>query len=388
MFEIISMEMSLIPILLSSLAIYLFFVVALIIGVRWLRPRYTERRPFVSVVVAARNEEYSLPRLLDALIQQTYERFEVVIVNDRSTDKTPEIVRQYAVRDSRITLVNIEQRSQEMPPKKHAITQGILASRGEILCFTDADCLPTREWVESLVRSFDDKVGIVVGYSLYDSHLTAIEDRAIGLKGILQRFLHRFVLYEAKKVAALSAGSTGLGLPWLCKASNLAYRKNVWEEVGGFEALREVMSGDDDLFLQRVVRLTSWEVAHATSPESIVRTAPVSTFTDFIAQRKRHFSVGTRYPIYIQALIALYHASNVALYASMIFLVLSRDGVLLGIGAFGAKLFADSLLFLLATPQFRRRRFLPDVVFMEILYIPYILFVGPLGFVGKIEWKN
>ncbi len=275
-----------------------------------------------------------------------------------------------------------------MPPKKHAVTQGILASRGEILCFTDADCLPSRQWVESMVSYFDTNVGIVAGYSLYDPQLTPLEVRHAGFLGLLQKILHSFVVYEGRKVAALAGGSAGLGIPWLCKASNLAYRRKVWDDVGGFSAISDVLSGDDDLFLQRVVHLTSWDVVQASAPEATVHTLPPPTISAFVAQRRRHFSVGMRYPIGIQLLIALYHASNAVFVISLVTLLLSGIALPAAVAAAAGRLIADSLLLLMATPPPRQARFLPGVLFLEGLYLMYILLIGPLGLFGKVEWKN
>jgi len=388
MFQSKSMESTLIPLLLIALPLYLFIVVALIAGLRRLKPGRSVEEPLVSVVVAARNEEHALPPLLEILIHQTYARLEIIIVDDRSEDATAEIVRSYAAHDQRITLVSIEEPALTMPPKKFAITQGIRASRGEILCFTDADCIPTRQWVEAMVSFFDNDVGVVSGYSLYDPSLIRPALRTRGLAGLLQKVLHAFIAYEARKVAALSAGFTGLGFPWLCKASNLAYRRRVWDEVGGFEAIRDVLSGDDDLFLQRVVRLTSWNIAHATAPAAVVHTVPAPTFSAFVSQRRRHFSVGTRYPVHIQFLIALFHASNLVLLLSIAILAIGSDALLTAGTALALKLGADSLLVLFATPPPRQIRLLTGVIFWEILYLLYIFIIGPLGLFGKFEWKS
>ena len=103
-----------------------------------------------SIIVPARNEEGNLPTLLDSLLESRYDPFEVIVVDDRSTDATAQVVRQYTTRDSRIRLLE----GAELPAgwfgKPWACMQGFRAARGDLLLFTDAD---TRHAPELLGRA-------------------------------------------------------------------------------------------------------------------------------------------------------------------------------------------------------------------------------------------
>jgi chlorobactene glucosyltransferase len=97
--------------------------------------------PFVSVIVPARNEERNLPRLLPSLLGQHYPNFEVIVIDDQSTDGTPEILAEWVARDVRLHVIRGEDlpRDEGWMGKPHAMMQGARVAKGEWLLFTDAD---------------------------------------------------------------------------------------------------------------------------------------------------------------------------------------------------------------------------------------------------------
>ena len=111
--------------------------------------------PLASVIVAARNEEKNLPGLIKDLTKQSYslDKIEIIIVNDRSTDKTEEILTEASKKYSFIKTINIRSKSKDIAPKKHALHQGINISKGEVIISTDADCRVGKNWVLSRVNS-------------------------------------------------------------------------------------------------------------------------------------------------------------------------------------------------------------------------------------------
>lgn len=363
-------------------AYYTIVLIGLAIGLRRLKYQPTEKTPFVSVIVAARNEEMNMPALLECLVHQNYPIFEVILVNDRSSDRTPAIVEEFQSRFTNIHRIDISETSKDMPAKKYALSQGIASSKGEILCFTDADCLPPRSWIRALVAGFNEKVGLVTGYSPYVNSIPQKGTRV----PILRRLFYRFIEYEEFKGATWSAGAIGLQKGWLCTGRSLAYRRKVFAEVGGFEKIKQSISGDDDLLLQLIRRETSWRIRYVTLPESFVPTLPPRDFAHFIQQRTRHFSAGKFFPISMKAFFFAFHASNLAIFLSFLgFLIFGAHNV--PIWPFLVKCLVDSLLFLAASPVFLQTSFASSFLLMEILYILYNSIVGPLGFISGFTWK-
>jgi glycosyltransferase involved in cell wall biosynthesis len=154
---------------LSIAAAFFYFLVhlCLLAGIKRTKVVRSDARPRVSVIVAARNEESTLRELLRCLLRQTYPSFEIIIVNDRSTDGTAGIIADVQKENPIIQRIDIAAVASDMPAKKNALKAGIEKSGGEVLCFTDADCSPPPTWIEELVSRFEPGVGLVAGYSPY-----------------------------------------------------------------------------------------------------------------------------------------------------------------------------------------------------------------------------
>ena len=150
----------------------------------------------ISVIIAARNEEKHLPHLLDSLISQKYskENYEIIVVDDRSVDNTAEIVREYKSKNNNITLLQVENESKHLLGKKGALDIGIRAAKHNILAFTDADCIPTHNWLEQINSHFTDDTDIVAGYSY------------VHYKNLFFKFLKNL---ERSSIFAVIAGSFG-----------------------------------------------------------------------------------------------------------------------------------------------------------------------------------
>lgn len=364
------------PAFLALAALYVVVNLLLAIGVLKGGRCRASATPFVSVIVAARNEEAHIPQLVEHLGNQDYRHYEVIIVNDRSTDQTGPLLKSAASRFPRLRTITVTQLSSDMPAKKHALERGIRASKGEILLFTDADCLPPRSWISSLVRCFSESTGLVAGYSPYHAQGTG---RIGGL------FLE-FIRYEELRAAIWTAGSIWWRLGWLCTGRNLAYRRAVWDEVGGYEKIKHSISGDDDLFLQHVRRTTRWKIRFVSSNDSHVPTAPPSSFMEFLNQRTRHFSAGKSFTLPMKAFFVAYHGANFLLYVGLVAGLLAGSPLL--VGAFEAKLASD--LFLMGSGlkiDNSPVQFLASPL-MEFFYLCYNVTMGPLGMRGAFRWKT
>jgi cellulose synthase/poly-beta-1,6-N-acetylglucosamine synthase-like glycosyltransferase len=364
-------------------AYYALVILALIMGIRRLQHVKFTAKPFVSVIVAARNEEANMHSLLDCLLRQDYPEYEIIIVNDRSTDRTPAIIEQSQQQNTNIRRIDITIPSPDMPSKKHALARGIAESKGEILVFTDADCLPPSTWLSRMIQGFEKKVGLVAGYSPY---LLRQESPSREPSAFTSLFL-KFIQYEEFKGATWSAGSIGLNRGWLCTGRSLAYRRAVYDEVGGFEDIRHSVSGDDDLFLQTVRRRTTWQIRYITSPGSYVPTWAPPTFREFVKQRIRHFSAGKYFSFPMKLFLLLFHFANLMILLSLMSGFVFGNSVVSFL-PYVIKSILDTTLFFTAAPVFGEKQFGPSFLFMEILVILYNSLIGPLGFLKRFEWKQ
>ena len=145
--------------------LYFTIIFSFFIGIVFLENLKNTKINKISVIIAARNEEKHLPNLLDSLISQNYqkENYEIIVVDDRSEDKTAAIVKKYQSKNSNITLLQIKNESKHLLGKKGALDKGIRSAMYDILAFTDADCVPTRNWLTQINRHFTDDTDVVAG---------------------------------------------------------------------------------------------------------------------------------------------------------------------------------------------------------------------------------
>lgn len=356
-------------------ACYAFIHLFALNGVSKLQPGKNSEQLHFSVIVAARNEERNIGNCLQSLIKLHYpkELHEIIIVDDRSTDATAKIVQEYRNKYSSIRLLSLDKITSDLPGKKNALNEAIKLSKYDILAFTDADCTVPPEWLTILSRYFEPAVGVVAGYSLSEEGV--VEKRSVKIG---KAFLHYL---EIKNSFGAAAG-IGLKSAYMCSGGNFAYRKKVFQQIGGFEKIKQSISGDDDLMIQLIQRETKWEIRYMTEPESFVKTQAPLTLAEFINQRKRHFSAANFYPLNMKMIFALVHSYNAILIISFFFVPF-----IAGIFALG-KFILDGILIRKAVRIFGNRTLTKWFVPLEICYIFYNLIVGPLGLFGTFNWKT
>jgi len=328
----------------------------------------------VSVIAAMKNEEKNVRQCLDSLINQDYpgNLLEIIVVDDNSTDTTPLILNEYGQKCSFITILKIADDDSIQSNKKYALNKAIEQSTGKILLFTDGDCIPSKNWIRSIVTYFDVKVGVVVGFS----PLIDPTDSRFG----------RVLKLDSLAATIVAAGSIGLNNVVTCTGRNLAYRREVFDQVNGFEEIKNIVSGDDDLFLQLVKKKTNWETRYATQIESIVPSFQTKSFSGFFRQKRRHLSAGKYYNLKVQTGYFLFHLANLCFFLFLFYSVFSGKFLLLSLSLFLCKLMADWLL--LKTGSFRFNFVFSFSTFLswEVFFLFYHLVIGPVSWIGKIRW--
>ncbi len=267
--------------ILAGTAIYLVFLVVLSVGLLRLRKPSGQGKPSISVVVPMHNEELRVAQTLRALSLQDYQGdWEIICVDDRSTDQTAEIVRGQVERDSRFRLIQIDPQEPDIPsPKKRALARGMDAAKGEILATTDADCVPPRHWISTMAGCFVEGVDLVQGpkHNLGDG-----------------RCSHRYQRLEMLAFVAAEAAGFALKRPFLASAPSLAYRAEVYRRAGGFHGLEGLISGDDDMLVHRMIRVGA-NPLYAMDASASVGTHPANSWQEVLNQRARWASNGSRY---------------------------------------------------------------------------------------------
>ena len=356
---------------------YAVIVLRLFFCARNLKRGENARQLFVSVIVAARNEEQNIGRCLDASVQQTYpaHRFEIIIVDDRSTDKTAAIVEKFCRQFSHVKLKQIEKVPAGIAPKKFAIEQGIESAKGEIILTTDADCAPAPGWVEAMISYFEPDVGLVAGFSPLE------EENSDSV------FTRLFTL-DSLSLAAVAAGGFGMGRPLTCSGRNLGYRKETFRAVGGFKEIQHFVSGDDDLLLHLVSRQSLWKTRYAANRNAIVRSKAPSSFKQFANQRIRHASKGRHYSAWLKMGLVGVYLLNLNLLLLLLLSLTFNKYLLYWIALWLLKSIPEFLLINYVAKIFNYQKVLSVFPLAMLLHLPYVVIFGLWGQLGKFRWKD
>jgi cellulose synthase/poly-beta-1,6-N-acetylglucosamine synthase-like glycosyltransferase len=371
-----SLILSIITAILSL--IYLSVVLFLFSGLRRLSPSSTPHNLRFSIVIAARNEERNLEKCLMSVFSQTIDssRYEVILVNDRSTDATAAIAANSAESRSNLSVVTIAETPPGVSAKKHAVLQGILRAKEDIIVFTDADCIVPPVWLETLGGYFDANTGIVQGITTYAE-----------VPG-MNKFFYGIQAVDFLSHAVVSAAAIGANLPLNSNANNFAFRKKAFDEANGYGVDGAVVSGDDDLLLQRIWRNTPWRIRYMTDAAGKVTTLPTGTVRGVFEQRKRW---GSKTVHYSRAQVAL---------LSSVFIFYLAIAVLFCAGFFKPVLFTffcgmllvkvlgEFVLMIPGTRLFGEQRLRKYLLPASLIQLPVVLLSVVLGVFGKFIWKE
>ena len=233
----------------------------------------------VSVIICSKNEAKNLNEFLPYILEQDYPNFEVVLINDASTDNTLEIIEDFQKRYNNVKIVNVENNESFWGNKKYALTLGIKASSHDFLLFTDADCKPVSKlWVSEMVSNFDKNTSVILGYGAYAKHKT---------------FLNKLIRFETLMTALQYFSYAKIGIPYMGVGRNLAYKKTLFFKVNGFIDHLDIHSGDDDLFVNQVANRNNTKICFSFN--SFTKSLPKTSFKNWIRQKRRHISTVKHY---------------------------------------------------------------------------------------------
>lgn len=272
----------------------------------------------VSVIICAKNEAKNLKENLPFIVSQSYPTFEIVLINDNSSDKTLKVMEAFKKDHENIKIVNIQPNEKFWGNKKYALTLGVKAAKHNRLLFTDADCKPlSKHWISEMSAQFNSEKTLVLGYGPYQK-----------IKG---SFLNLLIRFETFMTGVQYFSYTTIGLPYMAVGRNLAYRKELFFEANGFMSHMNVKSGDDDLFVNQVA--THKNTTICISKNSFTESIPKKTFKSWFLQKRRHVSTASHYKLKHKVLLSLFYCSQFLFWvlAIVLLIVLYQWQLVLGL---------------------------------------------------------
>ena len=353
------------------LLLYIFLIFRFFIGWSNINRSKEKYFPQVSVVLALRNEESEVKRLINDLLAQNYpkEKIEFILVNDHSDDDTGHFLNKYG--SSSIKIINMKTGEYG---KKNAIKHAINRSKGDIIVATDADCSFSSNWITSIVSYFkNENIKLVSGPVMFYKK---------------QGFFQYMQQLEFLSLIGSGAGSIGINNPIFCNGANMAYRKEIFLEMND-PSLVELASGDDVFLLHKTKEKYSNAIAFAKDEDSIVTTDSMNNFSDFINQRKRWTAKSTRYKdaksIYTSYIVLLVNLSLIYLFFMSFFLQNYLSFLLI---FYIIKFFVDTLFMSSVLRFFKETDLIKWIFPFELLYAIYVVLIVFLSFTSSFTWKN
>lgn len=339
------------------------------------RPQSRQYKTTVSVLIAARNEEDKLEKTILDILAQNYPAnlLQLIVVDDHSTDRTSEIILSFA--PDGVKLIKLNEARALNSYKKKAITEAIKLSDSELIVTTDGDCRMGTEWLKTIVDFYESG-----DYKMVSSPVAFFEEK---------NSFEEMQSLEFLFLIGLGAAGIGNNMPSTCNGANLAYRRDVFHELKGFQGIDDLASGDDELFLHKVASAYPGRIGFCKSADALVYTHAKSSLKEFIQQRKRWASKSTHYKnrgivllgisVWLFNLIIL--LNFLAGFLDPVFWYLSLMSIII-------KMLVE-LIFLIPVCSFAgRKSLLWYQPLLTVIHIFYLIFIGIAGNSGKYNWKG
>lgn len=339
---------------------------------------YKKHLPFetpgfpVSVIVCAHNEYENLLQLLPKLLKQDYPEFELVLIDDRSTDETNGYMQQVTQYYPNTRLITIKKTPAGFNPKKYALSMGIKTARYEHLLLTDADCLPLSErWIAEMMKGYRSGTEIVLGYGKYRK---------------IQGFLGALIQYETLLSAMQYLSFAIKGNAYMGVGRNLSYTKTCFYRNKGFASHIRATGGDDDLFVRDAAANSN--VSVIIGPDAQTESQPKETWREWWAQKRRHLGAGRKYKLADRTRIGTFILSNIFFYiVSVVLLAMQANLMWLGL-IFGVRSLIIFSIYYQVASNLKERLSVVLIPLLDVaFYVYYVLLSVSVLMFKKVTWK-
>ncbi|MDX9945826.1 MAG: glycosyltransferase [Bacteroidales bacterium] len=325
---------------------------------------------FISVIIACRNEEKDLPRLLTDISVQEYNQdsYEVVVVDDNSTDKTAATVLSFK------GIKNLRVISNSGNGKKQAVRTGVEISAGSFTVTTDADCRVGRKWLKTIASFAEEK------------HPAMTINPVVINAG--SGFFNRFQELEFLSLQGITAGTAALGNPVMCNGANLGIAKEAWLRNAG-HLHDELVSGEDVFLLHSLKSEDGPGIMWLESADAEAATRGSLGLISFLRQRGRWISKAGYYSdrytrqlgivtfvtILVQILLFLWGFFNPGFFKVFAVFTLLKS-------------VPDFLILNNTTGRYGKRELMRWFVPSQLFYPLYVVSVLPFSFRSRSVWQG
>jgi cellulose synthase/poly-beta-1,6-N-acetylglucosamine synthase-like glycosyltransferase len=342
----------------------------------------------ISIIIPARNEQENIGNCLQSIIEQSYPAhlFEVLVVDDHSTDNTAAIIKSYASHNVKlISLKDFISANEINSYKKKAIEISIQQSNGELIVTSDADCIFPKNWLTTIASFYETKRPVFIVMPVLISYG--------------KKMIEVFQSLDFMTLQGITGASVHKKFHSMCNGANLAYTKEAFIAVNGFKGIDNIASGDDMLLMHKIYNQFPNNIEYLKSKEVIVKTNPVSTVQQFFNQRIRWASKADQFDdkrIFV-VLIIVYFLNVLMMVLPIVALISNRSififNIQLSIFNFYILLLSIKTIFELfflypVAKFFNQTKLLWWFPIAQPFHIVYTVIAGWLGKFGKYTWKE
>jgi cellulose synthase/poly-beta-1,6-N-acetylglucosamine synthase-like glycosyltransferase len=342
----------------------------------------------ISVIIPARNEAQNINACLSSIVNQLYPKhlFEILAVDDHSTDNTAEIILSYQSQNVKlISLKDFVAINEINSYKKKAIEIALQQSTGDLVITTDADCVVPQNWLQTIAAFYQEKKPDFI-----------VMPVAINCGN---KFIEIFQALDFMTLQGITGASVHKKFHSMCNGANLAYTKKAFNAVNGFKGIDAIASGDDMLLMHKIYKQNPNGIAYLKSAAVIVQTASVKTISEFFNQRIRWASKADKYEdkriFLVLLMVYLFNCllliiPVVALFCNSTYSIFNirYSTFELWLLLLFLKTFTELFFLLPVAKFFNKQLLLWWFPLMQPFHIVYTIIAGWLGKFGNYKWKG
>jgi cellulose synthase/poly-beta-1,6-N-acetylglucosamine synthase-like glycosyltransferase len=310
-------------------------------------------------------------------------KFEIIVTDDHSTDKTVSIVQAFQKENIRVLrLADFLEDSVLNSYKKKSIETALQFAKGEIIVTTDADCVAPRKWIETLVDFYKEKSAVFIAL------LVAFKNPS-PKDPFFKKFFKIFQTLDLMALQGITGASVHKKFLNMCNGANLAYQKKAFYEVNGFQGIDQIASGDDMLLMHKIQQQYPERIFFLKSKDIIVETKPAETIKEFMNQRIRWASKTNKYTDKkIIAVLMLVYLLNAWIFILGISSFFFQKAFYLFIISIVIKIISELFFLYPVARFFNKQKLLWWFIPAQPFHILYTLIAGWLGIFGSYQWKG
>lgn len=356
--------------IISLISLFLGYTIIIYIGIvrAFKQTNSSSKEIGISIVIAAKNEVKNIPLLINALSKLKYNSslFEVIIVDDNSSDNTFEVTRNLISDKPNFIVIKADNKS--LPGKKGALTSGINQAKHDFILITDADCIPEKGWLNAYTEKFSQGYDLIFGAAPFYEKNT---------------FINNISRFENLRSSLLTFAAAVFRIPYSAAARNFGFRKSAFNKLDGYSRTMQTISGDDDLLIREAFG-KKMKIGFVTDKESFVYSSTKEKLKDYISQKARHTKTSLHYLPVHKILLGCWHFLNLLFLFSPLLVFVNPAFISL----FVIKLTADVVVVSYLQKNFGYDFNLVKIIYLQFFYEIFLIINFFNALKGKSDWAR